>query len=187
MENKSCYEAENYPAIGGGISEQLRSAVFGGEYCYQGAPGGKGKKNVNYMFKDQVNGYGDTTLTTTHDAPHATDLVKGDGAGAISGNYVHDVAYVTVKSAYSHLSRSPRHCRGLCSLTADWGANQQLLHYLTEIRFVASEVLVHSHFITDLPTVVMTCVARKRRLSAGSASPRTTIAKIPRVLMRGLC
>ena len=36
--NKSCYEAENFTAIGVGISEQLRSAVFDGECCYQGAP-----------------------------------------------------------------------------------------------------------------------------------------------------
>ena len=120
-----------------------------------GALGGKCEKNVKYLFKDPVNGYGDTTFTTTHDTPHATDLLKGDGAGAISGNYVHGVVHVTAKSVYSHFSRSPHHCRGLCSLAADWGVEQQQLHYLFEIRFVASEVLVLSHFITDLPAVVM--------------------------------
>lgn len=149
--NKSVYEVENFPAVGVGVSEQCRSAVFDGEYCYNGA----GEKNVKFLFRDPVRGYGDSTFITTHDAPHSTDLLKDDGASVLGGDYVRTTVHTTVKAIYSHFSRSPHRCRGLCALAAEWGVEQKQLHYLFEVRFVASEVLVLSHFLADLPAIVM--------------------------------
>jgi hypothetical protein len=153
--NKSVYEWKDFPGVGLGISEQARSAVFDGEYCYQGKPGGNGEKNVKFLFKDPVRGYGDATFLVTHDAPHATDLLKGDGLNGDNSDYTRETVHKVVKATYSHFSRSPHRCRGLCSLAAEWGVEQKQLHYLFEIRFIASEVLVFSHFLTDLPAIVL--------------------------------
>jgi hypothetical protein len=91
--NKSVYEWKDFPGVGLGISEQARSAVFDGEYCYQGKPGGNGEKNVKFLFKDPVRGYGDATFLVTHDAPHATDLLKGDGLNANSSDYTRETVH----------------------------------------------------------------------------------------------
>ena len=149
--NESIFELKDFPSAGYGIAEQCRSSNFDGEATYNG----DGTNSVKARFKDPESGYGDATHITGHDASHATDLLKEDGVKAVSGDYVLATVHVTICEIYSHFSRSPKRCRGLCRLADEWGVQLQQLAFLFTVRFVSSEVRVLRHFLEDLPCVVM--------------------------------
>ena len=149
--NVSVYEHKDFPGVGVGIAEQVRAGAADGEACYNGT----GDDNVKALFKDPVRGYGDTTHNMTHDPSHAVDLLKADGNKAVAGNYVVNVVHKNVRAVYAHYSTSPKRLRGLLGLCEKWGVRFDQLHYLFEVRFIASEVLVFEHFLTDLPAIVL--------------------------------
>ena len=151
----SIFEVNDHPGIGLGIAEQGRGSVFDGEYCYNGALGGNGGDNVKALFKDPVRGYGDTTHETGHDPSHALDIAKELGAKAVPDNYVLDTIHVMVKAVYAHYSKSPKRTRSLLRLCDEWGIKYEELHYLFEVRFIASETMVLKAFLTDLPVIVL--------------------------------
>ena len=92
----------------------------------------------------------------THDPAHSTDLLIEDAHAAKT--YVKEVIHVTIKSIFSHYSRSPHKLRRLMrrvgNLADDDGAVFRQLHYLFEVRFVASEFIALSNFLCDLPVIV---------------------------------
>lgn len=149
--NVSVYEVNDFPGVGLGIAEQLRGSAFDGEFCYNGS----GENNVKALFKDPVRGYGDSTHETSHDPSHALDLAKESGAKAVDGDYVIAVLHKHVKMVYAHYSTSPKRTRSLLRLCNEWGAKYEELHYLFEVRFVASENRVLRAFLTDLPVIVL--------------------------------
>ena len=157
--NISLYETENFPGVGVGVAEQLRSTVFDGEPVYNGG----GPKSVKGLMRDPARGYGDVTHITEHDPPHSGDLLKADACAAVAANYLILTVHKIIKEIYSHFSRSPQRCRGLCRLAAAWGVELQKSHYLFEVRFVASEALVLENFLEDLPVLVLYLQEEKAR------------------------
>jgi hypothetical protein len=147
--NISIYEVNDFPAVGLGVAEQVRCGAADGEACYNGT----GQNNVKALFKDPVRGFGDSTHHMSHDPSHALDLLKADGNKAL--DYVADTVHKNVRAVYAHYSTSPKRLRGLLRLCDKWGVQFDQLHYLFEIRFLASEVLVFEHFLTDLPAIVL--------------------------------
>jgi len=147
----SIFEVTNFPAQGFGIAEQVRVGAADGEACFNGS----GRDNVKALFKDPDRGYGDSTHVVHHDPPHATDLLKKDSNQAVPDDYVELVLKPTVKAIYSHYSQSPKRFRNLTRLCVKLGIKWEQLHYIFDIRFIASEELVYSHFLNDLAAIVL--------------------------------
>ena len=110
--------------------------------------------NVKTLFKDHIRGYGDPTHETSHDPSHALDLAKKTGVKAVADKYMERV-HTAVKAVYAHYSQSPKRTRSLLRLCDEWNVKNEELHYLFEVRLVASETLVLRSFLTDLAVIAL--------------------------------
>jgi hypothetical protein len=100
-----------------------------------------------------AHGLGDETHTVTWDYAHSCDLLIEDGHEDYP--YIKDIVHPLIKAVYTHFSQSPHHQRRLDQLCELWGAAdlQRKLHYLFEVRFVASEYIAIKNFLHDLPAI----------------------------------
>ena len=99
-------------------------------------------------------GVGDATHVMMHDLAHCDDLLIEDAHKL--DPYVKNTIHPVIKSVYSHYSRSPHQERHLMALIESWGADDLFrnLHHLFEVRFVASEYIAISNFLTSFAGIV---------------------------------
>ena len=131
---------------------QWRTTACDGEAVYNGS--GE-EKSVKARIHNG-HGIGDKSHEVTHDYSHSTDLLIEDAHA--EEDYVKGVIHPTIKSIFSHYSRSPHKLRRLLrrvgNLADGDGDLFRQLHYLFEVRFVASEFIALSNFLIDLPVIV---------------------------------
>lgn len=155
---------------------QYRSSAFDGESAYNG----NGPKGLSVKSRiHQQHGIGDTSHEVTHDFAHSCDLLIEDAHSAVK--YVKDTMHVTIKQVYSHYSKSPhrlRHLMRRVDQLVDEGEPDvfRALHYLFEVRFVASEFIAMQNFLVDLPIIVAE-LKDELDLESTKAETRTLVNK----------
>jgi hypothetical protein len=133
-----------------GHGEQWRSTAADGEGVYNGT----GPLNSVRARLVGTHGLGDKTHVMFWDQAHCFDLLVADVYKNLP--YITDIIHVVIKQIYTHFAQSPHQYRRLEKLVEDWGATDLLrkLHHLFEVRFVASEQVAVTNFLTDLPAIV---------------------------------
>jgi hypothetical protein len=144
-----------------GHSEQFRSTATDGEACYSGSGP---TLSVRARLKGD-HGLSDQTHSHIHDLAHCDDLLIQDAHKAEL--HILDVIHPLLKAVYSHFSKSPHKYRHMMALVEKWGAEDlfRKLHYLFEVRFVASEHIAISNFLASYVAIVE---ALKAELEAAS-------------------
>jgi hypothetical protein len=140
-----------YAILVSGHLEQYRSTAADGEYCYNG--NGPEKSVRAYMVNPTV-GVGDATHVMVHDLAHCEDLLVEDAHKV--DPYAKDVAHPLIMGVYARFSRSPHKYQHMIELIESWGAKDlfRQIHYLFEVRFVASEYIAISNFLASFAGIV---------------------------------
>jgi hypothetical protein len=148
-----------------GHLEQYRSTAADGEYCYNGnGP----EKSVRAHMVNPTVGVGDATHVMVHDLAHCEDLLVEDAHKV--DPYANDVARPLIKGVYAHFPRSPHKYRHMMALIESWSAEDlfRQIHYLFEVRFVASEYIAISNFLASFAGIV---AALRQELTTADITP----------------